>query len=103
MIKVDDIVIIHDETPRSEWKLAICIVEKLVVSSDGITRMAEICTAGRKTNRRESFRSRILLMELVMVKVFLVGRPTRQATLSAQNRIKHWADVICVAPGNVVD
>ena len=51
MIKVDDIVIIHDETPRSEWKLAICIVEKLVVSSDGITRMAEICTAGRKTNR----------------------------------------------------
>jgi len=42
-------VIIHDDTPRSEWKLA--AVQKLMTGSDGIVRAAEIRTAGGRTNR----------------------------------------------------
>ena len=49
MIKVGDIVIIHEDTPRVGWKLA--VVEKLITGSDGMTRTAEIRTAGGRTNR----------------------------------------------------
>ena len=49
VIKVGDIVIIHEDTPRVGWKLA--VVEKLITGSDGMTRAAEIRTAGGRTNR----------------------------------------------------
>ena len=49
VIKVGDIIIVHDDTPRAEWKLA--IVERLIIGSDNITRAAEIRTAGGRTNR----------------------------------------------------
>jgi len=106
-------VIIHDDTPKSEWKLA--AVEKLKTGSDGIVRAAEICSAGGRTNR--------LIARLIPLEVnhdvtqekqdsthtthdsedVSLGRPTRQVTLTAQNRIKEWRDVIRVAPEDVVD
>ena len=49
VIKVGDIVIIHEDTPRVGWKLA--VVKKLLTGSDGMTRAAEIRTAGVRTNR----------------------------------------------------
>ena len=41
--------IIHDDIPRINWILA--VVEGLITGLDGITRAAEIRTAGGKTNR----------------------------------------------------
>ena len=35
-IKTGDVVIIHDDTPRINWKLA--VVERLITGLDGITR-----------------------------------------------------------------
>ena len=113
VIKVGDIVIIHDDTPRSEWKLA--TVEKLMTGSDGIVRAAEIRTAGGRTNRP--------IARLIPLEVnhdvtqeerdsthttrdsedVSLGRPTRQATLTARNRIKEWTDVIRAAPEDVAD
>jgi len=46
---VRDVVIIHDDVPRINWKLA--VVERLVIGLDGCTRAAEVRTASGKTNR----------------------------------------------------
>ena len=49
VIKVGDVVQIHDEGKRSGWKLA--IVEGLVRGSDGVVRSADLKTARGKTDR----------------------------------------------------
>ena len=49
VIKVGDIVIIHDDAPRAGWKLV--AVEKLITGSDGATRAAKIRTTRGTTNR----------------------------------------------------
>jgi len=48
-IQVRDVVIIYDDVPRTNWKLA--VVEKLITGLDGITRAAEIRTTNGRTNR----------------------------------------------------
>ena len=48
-IKVGDIVMVHDEGPRSRWKLA--MVEALIQGNDGRVRAAYIRTDGGITNR----------------------------------------------------
>ena len=48
-IKVGDIVLVHDDAPRMNWKLA--VIEGLITSSDGLTQAANIRTATGKTNR----------------------------------------------------
>ena len=47
-IQIGDVVIVHDDIPKTNWKLA--VVEKLITGLDGITRAAEIRTAGGRTN-----------------------------------------------------
>ena len=48
-VKVGDVVLIHEDGPRIDWKMA--VIEKLIVSEDGQVRAAEIRTANGKTNR----------------------------------------------------
>jgi hypothetical protein len=48
-VKIGDVVFVHNEGPRLEWKLA--VIEKLIISPDGEFRAAEIRTAGGKTTR----------------------------------------------------
>ena len=48
-VTVGDVVQVHDETPRSKWKLA--KIEELIVGNDGFTRAAKIRTANGVTNR----------------------------------------------------
>ena len=48
-ITVGDVVQVHDETPRSKWKLA--IIEELIPGNDGFTRAAKIRTTSGLTNR----------------------------------------------------
>jgi len=48
-VKVGDIVLVHDDTPRSRWQLA--IIEELIKGLDGFTRAAKIRTKSGKTNQ----------------------------------------------------
>ena len=48
-ISVGDIVLIHDDGPRVNWRLA--IVTKLLTGGDGLTHAAEIQTSTGTTNR----------------------------------------------------
>ncbi|XP_065883158.1 uncharacterized protein [Dysidea avara] len=48
-IKIGDIVIVHDDGPRVNWRLA--VVTKLLVGGDGFTRAVEIQTSTGTTNR----------------------------------------------------
>ncbi|KAI9557147.1 hypothetical protein GHT06_016954 [Daphnia sinensis] len=49
VIKEKDVVLVHDEKPRKEWKLA--VVENLIRSKNGEIRAANIRMAKGKTNR----------------------------------------------------
>ena len=48
-IKVGDIVLVHDDVPRLQWRLA--VVEELIKGLDGIARAAKIRTSNGRTNR----------------------------------------------------
>ena len=48
-IKTGDIVLVHDDTPRITWKLA--VIEELMKGKDGLVRAAKIRTAQGRTNR----------------------------------------------------
>ena len=111
-----DVVIIHD-TPRINWKLA--VVERLITGLDGITRAAEIRTAGGKTNRPIT---RLFPLEInensdqapdtsstdtenkVTSPTLCQGsRPTRKAAIAACGKLKEWTDMLRVAPEDVKD
>jgi hypothetical protein len=49
VVKEKDVVLVHDDGPRREWKLA--VIENLIRSTDGEIRAADIRTANGKTNR----------------------------------------------------
>jgi hypothetical protein len=49
VVKEKDVVLIHDEKPRREWKLS--VIENVIRSADGEIRAADIRTANGKTNR----------------------------------------------------
>ncbi|XP_065896039.1 uncharacterized protein [Dysidea avara] len=48
-VKKGDIVLVHDDIPRTRWQLA--VVEELIEGLDGFTRAARIRTKTGKTNR----------------------------------------------------
>lgn len=105
VIKVGDIVIIHDDTPRAEWKLA--IVERLIIGCDGITRAAEIRNAGGRTNRPIA---RLIPLEVNGHNETQEEQNSAHATscsdsegLTARNRIKQWTHMIHATPEDVVD
>ena len=48
-IKVGDVVLIHDDSPRASWKMA--VIENLIKGNDGYVRAAEVRTSSARTNR----------------------------------------------------
>ena len=48
-VNVGDMVLIQDDTPRIDWRLA--VIEELIVGNDGLVRAAHIRTAQGRTNR----------------------------------------------------
>ena len=48
-IKTGDVVLVHDDTPRVNWRLA--VIEELVRGNDGLVRAAKIRTTQGRTNR----------------------------------------------------
>ncbi|XP_065902524.1 uncharacterized protein [Dysidea avara] len=49
IVKVGDIVLVHDDVPRARWRLA--VIEELIKGLDGLTRSAKIRTKAGRTNR----------------------------------------------------
>jgi hypothetical protein len=49
IIKKEDVVLVHDDSPRSTWKLA--VVEDLIRGGDNLVRAASIRTSTGYTNR----------------------------------------------------
>jgi len=48
-IKVGDVVLVHDDSPRISQKMA--VIGELILGADGFVRVANICTSNGKTNR----------------------------------------------------
>ena len=48
-VKVGDVVLIQDDAPCINWKLA--VIEELIVGNNGLVRAAHIRTAQGRTNR----------------------------------------------------
>ena len=48
MIKTGDIVLVHDDSPRITWKLA--VIKELMKGKDGLVHAAKIRTAQGRTN-----------------------------------------------------
>ena len=122
-IRVGDVVVVHDDVPRSRWQLA--VIEELIEGLDGGIRAAKIRTANGKTNRpvtklfplevNDVSESSVNARDddsnkrgddedtLTTVKESIGEQLTRKATVRARNRIKGWTDVLSVAPEDVVD
>ena len=113
-ISIGDVIIVHDGAPRINWKLA--VVEKLITGLDGITRATEIRTVSGRTNRpitklfplevNDSTESQPVSQSDVgddIHDVSMQDRPTRDATVTARERLKEWANTLSAAPEDVAN
>jgi hypothetical protein len=48
-VKVGDVVLIHNDNPRIQWRMA--VVESLITGADGLVRAVNIRTSNGRTNR----------------------------------------------------
>ena len=115
-IKPGDIVLVHDDTPRITWKLA--VIEELIMGKDGLVRAANIRTAHGRTNRP--------IARLIPLEVSSDGattssdqenctvnkeadnptgasRPQRMAAQKARAKMKKWTTELGGPPEDVVD
>jgi len=49
LVRKGDVVLIHDEKPRLNWKLA--VIEALLMGNDGFARTANVCTGNYVKSR----------------------------------------------------
>ena len=105
--KVGDVVLIHDDNPRVNWKLA--LLTSIKRGRDGLVRSVNLCTANGTTNRPIT---RLHPLEVQAKEVQChtedetptpVRRPQRDAARRATciSRIADWAKAICVPPEDV--
>ena len=97
-VRVRDIVLVHDDTPRIKWKLA--VIEGLNKGSDGLIRSANIRTANGKTNRPIA---RLYPLEVTAAEPTkdtvqqstdtdtpTSSRPVRDAARKSRDQVKQW-------------
>jgi len=48
-VKIGDVVLMHDDTPRVQWKLA--VIEQVNKGADGLIRSANVRTTTGRTSR----------------------------------------------------
>ena len=114
-IKTGDIVLIHDEKPRIDWRLA--VIEDLIPGGDGLIRAASIRTSTGKTTRP------ITNLYPLEVNTNLhtnttadttddpnptddtsdtpSSRPQREAARKGRSRVNEWSKVLCAPPEDV--
>ena len=116
-VNVGDVVLVHDDVPRLQWRLA--VIEELIEGLDGFARAAKIRTSTGRTNRPIA---KLYPLELSSPSITtsdnrdttaddeqdvslkpVLQRPTRDAAARARARIKNWTDKLTVAPEDVDD
>ena len=109
-LKAGDVVLIHDDSPRVNWKLA--LVTSINRDRDGLVRSANLRTANGTTNRTIT---RLHPLEVHAKETQCctedqattvetptpVRRPQRDAARRAIRRIADWAKDICAPPEDV--
>ena len=111
-VRVGDIVQIHDEAPRLNWRLA--VIEELIPGKDGLVRAANLRTSTGRTNRP--------IVKLYPLEVTISGTPNaasaqhvpkmvsentpivkemrsqRKAAQAARSRMTEWIHAIRAPP-----
>ena len=114
VIQKGDVVIIHDDTPRTMWKIA--VVKDLVTGGDGLVRAATLRTANGTTNRPITKLYPLELNEtesltdietkeehsstdsVNLSESAVDTRPQRRSAQRATIQMKKWARVLAAAP-----
>jgi len=115
-VKIGDIVLVHHDTARVNWRLA--VVESLNNGADGMIRSANIRTTSGKTNRPIA---RLYPLEVNSPDIPAMtvpetdsdhdlsnsmttstDRPTREAAKRNQQKIKEWVDLLRAPPEDVL-
>lgn len=115
-VKVGDIVLVHDDSARVNWKLA--IIESVNKGRDGLIRSANIHTATGRTNHPIA---RLYPLEVTATEETAkppgvetsetqsenrpgaLERPIREATRRGQERMKEWVTSLRGPPEDVTD
>ena len=125
-IKVGDIVLIHDDIPRINWKLA--VIEGLIIGNDGLVRAANIRTVNGRTNRPIAKLYPLEVTAPTEAKTTVddkeettidrrkkntdvttanapvkVNRIQRDAAKRAREQMKEWSEALCAPPEDVED
>ena len=113
-IKVDDVVLIHDDLPRRSWKMA--VIKGLIKGNDGYVRAAEVRTKNGRTNRPIS---KLYPLEISTDEddtttklkndtdehsplMFGMQRPIRSSATKAKDKIFQWSkEIIGLPPEDV--
>ena len=117
IINIGDVVLVHDDKPRINWKLA--VIENFIEGEDGQIRAAHIRTATGKTNRPIAklypleVRATTRADNPVETKESIIHnenspedrmeRPIRAAAKNALRQISNWAKVLNAPPEDVVN
>lgn len=115
-VNVGDIVLVHDDSARVNWKLA--IIESVNKGKDGLIRSANIRTANGRTNRPIA---RLYPLEVTATEETArpprvetsetssedcpvpSDRPVREAAKRGKERMKEWVTSLCAPPEDVTD
>ena len=108
---------IHDDSPRSQWKLA--VIEDLVIEDDGYIRSATVCTANEITNRfiaclyplkvsADECYSNLNIKESAQPEPVSdiessQQRPARRAMIKVRNKLAKWTELLYGPPEDVED
>ena len=107
-ISIGDVVLVHDEGPRIQWKLA--VIEKLNKGRDGMICSADIRTSTGKTNRpivklyplevttNGTEPVNITAVEEQDGRVSVNRPPRRTAAKKATRQISEWTKLLVAAP-----
>ena len=110
-VRIGDVVLVHDDTPRINWQLA--VIEDVVRGSDGLIRAAYIRTKNGRTNRpiARLYPLEVRHTESAMVpkdpqikdnpeqevpqeQAGSVVRPTRKTAVRARNKLRDWMEML---------
>ena len=114
-VRVGDVVLVHDDTRRVNWRLA--VIEAVHKGADGLIRSADIRTTTGKTNRPIA---RLYPLEVSSTEIIVnspqhndkseqhtvdipSSRPVRQAAQRGQQKVKEWISSLRGPPEDVMD